>query len=314
MSTAIVTSGKAHGGVSSDAVVNLDSTGGVSIAAFVGFYGGATMTVTDDKGNVFVPSPMYGAVGNRQGQWFYCKNATVGAGHNVTAHPTGSAGYTSLVVIVLSGTEVSAAVDQSNGAGSTAASQATGPITPTVSDEMLLAGFASAETVGPSVDSGFTIDQSQLSDNLTYSSAAVAHKLKTGSTTVENVTFTSGSGTASMAAAIISIKPPLAIATSSPLPSLFLGGSFTGSLAATGVAVSATWTHGTGLPPGMSISSAGAMSGTAITAGTYTFDVTATDTQDRTDTKSFTITINPPTHGKATVTVSVLGTVSGEVD
>lgn len=106
---------------------------------------------------------------------------------------------------------------------------------------------------------------------------------------------------------------PPTITTTSPLASVFLGGTFSGTFATSGGAGPMTWTHGTGLPPGMSISSAGVMSGTATTPGTYTFDVTATDTQGLPDTKSFTITVHPPSHGKATVTVSVLGTVSGEV-
>lgn len=62
------------------------------------------------------------------------------------------------------------------------------------------------------------------------------------------------------------------------------------TLSASGGTAPYTWTA-TGLPPGLSVSSGGVISGTPTTAGTYSVTVTATDSASRTGTASFTWTI-----------------------
>src|SRR4051794_25978597 len=66
-------------------------------------------------------------------------------------------------------------------------------------------------------------------------------------------------------------------------------------LAATGGTTPSTWSA-TGLPAGLSLNpSSGAISGTPTTAGTSTVTVTVSDAVHRSDSKTFTWTINPPT-------------------
>jgi Zn-dependent metalloprotease len=65
--------------------------------------------------------------------------------------------------------------------------------------------------------------------------------------------------------------------------------SFT--VSASGGSAPYTWT-GTGLPPGVTISSSGTVSGTPTTAGTYSSTVTATDSAGATGSATFTFTIS----------------------
>lgn len=76
----------------------------------------------------------------------------------------------------------------------------------------------------------------------------------------------------------ISIVPaPLVITTTSAsLGNAVAGSAYSGSLASSGGTGSVTWSA-TGLPPGLSISSAGVISGTATSPGVFPVTVTATD-------------------------------------
>jgi uncharacterized protein YhjY with autotransporter beta-barrel domain len=80
------------------------------------------------------------------------------------------------------------------------------------------------------------------------------------------------------------------------------GTSYTGTYTSTGGAAPYTYTvlDGT-LPPGLTLSSAGTISGTPTTAGTYTFNVRAADSGSNTGYTSSTITVSA---GVPTITVS----------
>ena len=97
----------------------------------------------------------------------------------------------------------------------------------------------------------------------------------------------------------LTINPPLAITTTSPVPPWTNGqAGYSQTLTATGGTGARTWTNpagGTGLPAGMSVSSAGVLSGTPGATGTFTFNVQVTDTTLATAPSpvSLSITINP---------------------
>ena len=89
---------------------------------------------------------------------------------------------------------------------------------------------------------------------------------------------------------------PVIISTAS-LPNGTVGdSSYTLTMAATGGAGSYTWVWSGGIPPGLTMSSAGIITGTPTSAGTFTVSITAKDTSTsnpRTASKSYTITILP---------------------
>ena len=86
--------------------------------------------------------------------------------------------------------------------------------------------------------------------------------------------------------------PPLTITTSSPLLSGFTNGTYSQALTASGGVSPYTWTITSGtLPPGLALSSAGAITGTPTTAGTYSFTVRVADSASTTATQTFSLTV-----------------------
>ena len=73
------------------------------------------------------------------------------------------------------------------------------------------------------------------------------------------------------------IVPTLTITTASPLPTAQPGTAYSQTLNATGGTSPYTWTLVSALPPGLSLSPGGQISGTPTTAGVTTFTVRATD-------------------------------------
>src|SRR5687767_6133936 len=88
----------------------------------------------------------------------------------------------------------------------------------------------------------------------------------------------------------ITISSPLTITTAS-LPAGVVGSAYSQTLAASGGTSPYSWTVSVGsLPPGLSLSAAGVISGTPATAGSSTFTVQATDSPSQTATKQLSIT------------------------
>ena len=109
------------------------------------------------------------------------------------------------------------------------------------------------------------------------------------------------------------ISPPgLVITTTSPLPTGQVNVAYSQTLAASGgTPPYASWViTGGAQPPGLSLSSGGALSGTPTTAGTYTFAVRVTDSASATASASFQLTISPP--GLVITTTSPL--LAGQVN
>jgi hypothetical protein len=99
--------------------------------------------------------------------------------------------------------------------------------------------------------------------------------------------------TASCAFSIIISPAPVTVTTSS-LPAGTVGVPYSQPLAATGGLPPYTWQlTGGSLPGGLTLASYGTISGTPTTAGTFTFQVTVTDSQQNTASGSVSIKINP---------------------
>ena len=76
----------------------------------------------------------------------------------------------------------------------------------------------------------------------------------------------------------IAAVPVVTVTTPSPLPDARIGQAYSQSLAATGGTAPYTWALATGaLPAGLSLSSAGVVSGTPTARGTFAFSVAVTD-------------------------------------
>ena len=85
-----------------------------------------------------------------------------------------------------------------------------------------------------------------------------------------------------LAPGLVTVTPPVAEQVGSA--------DWAGTLTASGGTAPYTWT-GTGLPPGVSVSSSGTVSGTPTTAGTYNATVTATAAAGGSGSATFTFTV-----------------------
>ena len=95
----------------------------------------------------------------------------------------------------------------------------------------------------------------------------------------------------------VQAQSPLTITTSSPLPNATLQVSYSTTLQASGGVAPYTWSIGSGsLPPGLSLSSGGVISGVPTQTGTSTFVINAVDssTQPQVTRKQFDLTVQTP--------------------
>jgi len=91
----------------------------------------------------------------------------------------------------------------------------------------------------------------------------------------------------------ITVTPPRPVAvTTATLPAGVHGQSYWVNLAADGGVPGYLWSLGSGtLPPGLQLTTWGAVAGTPTTTGSYTFTVTATDSRGTTADQTYTLTI-----------------------
>src|SRR5689334_4232867 len=81
------------------------------------------------------------------------------------------------------------------------------------------------------------------------------------------------------AAPIFAQSPPLSIATSSPLPNAAQQSAYSQDLTATGGFPPYSWSATAGLPPGLTLSAAGSITGAPTATGSFSFTANVFDAQ-----------------------------------
>ena len=157
-------------------------------------------------------------------------------------------------------------------------------------------------TVTPSAGAGGSIDPSDpqtvnynetpsftVTPNAGYHIASV-----TGCAgTLVNNTYTTGPITGNCTVSATFAVDPLAITTSSPLPSGDVDTPYNQTIAASGGITPYNWSVSSGsLPNGLNLNSSGAITGTPTTSGPFNFIVQVMDAASSTVTKNFSITIS----------------------
>ena len=163
---------------------------------------------------------------------------------------------------------------------------------------------------------GYTWSATGLPANLSLSAAGVLSGTPAAGTQgphTVNVTVTdSASNTGTNSLSLTINLPTLTITAPTTLAAGTVGVAYTSvTFTATGgTGTGYTWSQ-TGLPTGMSLSTAGVLSGTpgAGTQGPHTVNVTVTDSASNTDTNSLSLTINLPTLTITAPTTLAAGTV-----
>jgi hypothetical protein len=119
-------------------------------------------------------------------------------------------------------------------------------------------------------------------------------------------------------------SPTLAI-TPVALPNPTVGTAYSQTLTATGGTAPYTFTATGALPPGITLSGAGAFSGTPTAGGTFSFTVTAKDQDNFTGSQAYTVTVNagaatlsfaaipPETYGNQPFTVTASSASTGAI-
>ena len=176
-----------------------------------------------------------------------------------------------------------------NGTGATLSSVAVTPANPTISSGSTLQ-FTATATYSDGSTQDVTSSATWASSNTavaTISAAGLATGSSAGTTTVSaTLTGTTGSTQLTVQAA------PLTITTTS-LPAAVLNAPYSVTLGATGGAPPYTWSLASGaLPPGLSLSSGGVISGTPTNQGSFGFTVQVTDASGHTATQPLNIAVS----------------------
>ena len=151
----------------------------------------------------------------------------------------------------------------------------------------------------------FTVTGGSLPPGLGLSSAGLLSGTPTGGggSYPFTVTLTDAAGQVVTQTYTVVIAPPLAVSTGS-LPGTATGVIYSQTLAATGGTSPYSWSVTAGsLPPGISLTSTGIVTGTAALAGTYAFTVTVLDQHGLTATAALSIVV---TTGALAVATQVL--------
>lgn len=162
------------GGSGGSTTAAVDTTGVDFIAIVTSKYSTAAITVSDSKGNTWNALTNQ-TNGNANGRVYWSVPTSVGTGHTFSC--LGTSVFAGLAVICFSGGAASP-FDVENGASGNVASLATGSITPTADDEVIITGGGwNGGTVSYDVDSGVT-----KTANLLYSpnmGVAAGYKIQT---------------------------------------------------------------------------------------------------------------------------------------
>ena len=187
---------------------------------------------------------------------------------------TSPASITSSQTVAVTATSV-ADPTNSGSATVTLSPPVTVSVTPTAATMLPSQGQTFTATVTGATSTGVTWSIAPATG--TISSAGLYTSPSTiASTSSVAVKATSVADQTKSATALVTLIPPLQITTAS-LPGGTAGTAYTASLAATGGVAPYTWSVGSGLPPGLSLSAAGTISGTPTTAGSYNVTVKVTD-------------------------------------
>jgi len=184
------------------AAVNTTGANLIILAASYYVLAGGGPSVSDSAGNVWTALTAYGT-GDRTMKLYYSINPVTSASHTFTFTST-NATYPSLAMMAFSGAAGGYGLAE-NGAGAVATSIATGSVTPSINNCLLVTGLSFTDsTVNATINSAFTVAQSLPSAN--KASVAAAYKVQT-TAGAENPTWTQGGAASAMATSIAVFKP-----------------------------------------------------------------------------------------------------------
>lgn len=151
----------------------IDTTGADLIVVMVGRTPNA-VTVSDNQGNTYTALTTRGSV-QPFGRLYYTVAPTTNAAHTISV--TGTGVYPFIGVQAWSGVDTASAFDVENGASGSGATLATGSVTPTNANSLVIAGIVFAGNSGGavSIDNSFTISDTLAFANNVNWGGSMAH-------------------------------------------------------------------------------------------------------------------------------------------
>jgi len=203
MAVALVSNVGATGTADTVTTGAIDTTGANFLVISVAVDSGATPTISDSKSNTW--TALTSSALTVKTIIYYVANPTVGTSH--TFSNTASQNYCSIRAAAFSGVATTTPADQQNGATGTGASTlATGSITPSENNELVIAALGFNSDGGTiSIGSSLTITNSNAFGSGNNYGGSMAYIIQTTAEAV-NPTWTRGTGTGAMAARIASFK------------------------------------------------------------------------------------------------------------
>lgn len=187
---------------------SIDTTGSTLLVAVVTYYSpGGFTSFSDSKSNTWSHLNDYTQDSLNRVSIYYVANGTVGTLHTFSVNASGNC-YCGVAVQGFSGNAASP-FDVQNGATDPSASVlATGSVTPSTDNQLLIAGFSQGINGTMTIDNSFTITD-QVNWNANGYGVALAYKINTGGAgTGVNPSWTNGGGASSVCADIATFKTP----------------------------------------------------------------------------------------------------------
>lgn len=181
----------------------IDTSGATLLTAVVSNISSDSTTLTDSKGNTWVPLTRISAGGGSSIQIYYCASPIVGSGHTLTGTPAGSA-YASIAFESWSGSHATP-FDVENGNN---VSGTPGSVTPSV-DNCLVVQAVSHQSASSSITGTYTVVDNQAIVGGTAYGISVAYLIET-TATATNPTWTTSNPVTTVAV----FKPGAAAALS----------------------------------------------------------------------------------------------------
>ena len=168
------------------------------------FQGGSFTTPTDSSSNTWTQLTVHTNNSDTSQVLFYVTNPTTSASHTFTENNGGTSTYPGICVTAFSGTQTSSPFDVQNGnQGTTVTTLSTGSITPGSNNELVVTGVGGNYSTS-SINSGYTIIDSEPGVASHGYTAAIAYIVQTTATATNPTWTQSGSGT--IATTIASFK------------------------------------------------------------------------------------------------------------
>jgi hypothetical protein len=163
------------------------------------------------------------------------------------------------------------------------------------------------EASGGSGGNRFSISAGALPSGLTLAPGGGITGTPTAAGTANfTVTVQDNGGHSASKALTLAIDAPALTITTASLPNAIVGTAYSATVESSGGSGGNRFTVSAGaLPAGLSLSQAGGITGTPTAAGTSNLTVTVTDSANKTASKAYTLTVDPPT---LTITTTALAT------